>query len=175
MLIAVLGHASGGGGWPPGAVVGPVLAAGALAGLALSRVAWTVPRIVAGLAAVQATVHTTLWIGSSSSTVDPRLASLLTSRVEPHAHPAVVLTPHMLAGHVVAIALTAVVLVSAERAALLLAHLARRLAPRWTAVDVPHRLPRGVRAAERAAVVPRLLHLVTVRGHAPPARVLTLT
>jgi hypothetical protein len=153
----------------------PVLAAGALAGLVLSRVAWTVLRLAAGLAAVQAAVHTMLWIGSSSPTVDPRLASLLTSGVESHVHPAVGVTPHMLAGHVVAIALTALVLVSAERAALLLAHLARRLAPRWTAVDVPHRMPRGIRAAERSAVVPRLLHLVTVRDHAPPVTRLGLT
>jgi hypothetical protein len=116
-----------------------------------------------------------LWIGSSSTTVDPRLASLLTSRGESHVHADVLVTPHLLGGHAVAIALTAIVLVSSDRAVRLLAHLARRLAPRRTPVDVPHRLPRGIRGAERAAVVPRLLHLLTVHCHAPPVTTLALT
>lgn len=175
--IAALGHAVGGGGWPSGHLVAPALLAGAVAGAALSHVAWTAVRLLAGLVAVQLAVHVMLWIGSASPAVDPRLASLATGHGDPqaHAHLMTTLTPHMLAGHAVAISLTVAVLLSAERAALLLAHLARRFAPRRAPVDVPHRLPRGISAAERAVVVPRQLHLVTVRGHAPPASALVLT
>lgn len=168
-LIAVLGHAAGGAGWPSGAAVVPIGLAGAAAGLALSRVAWTALRLFWGLAAAQVAVHALLWIGSGPGPVDPRLAPLGAAADEHLAHPAMALTPHMLAGHALAIAVTAVVLVSAERAASLLAQLARRLCPLWTHVDAPPPLPASLRRAERSAVVPRLPHLVTVRGHAPPA------
>ncbi len=169
VVIATLGHAAGGGGWPAGPMAVPVVLAGAVAGLGLSRVAWTAARLVSGLFAAQLVVHALLWIGSGSSTVDPRLAGLATGHGAPqgHAHLTLSPTPHMIGGHAVAIVLTAVVLLSAERVALLLAHLARRLVPRWTRVDVPHPVVPRLRA-ERSAVVPRLLHLATVRGHAPP-------
>lgn len=173
VVLAALGHAAGGGGWPAGSVAVPVALAGAATGLALSGVAWTALRLFSGLAAAQVAVHALLWIGSGSAPVDPRLTSLVAhgDQVLAHIHPSIVVTPQMLGGHALAIAVTAVVLVSAERAALLLAQLARRLRPLWTHVDSPLPLPTSVRAGERAAVVPRVPHLVTVRGHAPPATV----
>ena len=168
-LTATLGHAYGGGGWPSGTVAITVGLAGVVAGLALARVAWTAPRLFLGLAAAQVAVHALLWIGSGSSAVHPRLAAFAAPGHDGLAHGTATPTPHMVAGHLLAVAVTAVVLVSAERAASLLTQVARRLCPLWTHVDAPPPAPSCPRYVDRITVLRRLHHLVTVRGHAPPS------
>lgn len=151
-------------------MVVPIVAVGALGGLALARATWTVARLFVGLAALQVAVHVVMWLGSGPSSVDPRLAPLAHQHGGSmvHEHMTVMLSPHMLAGHAVAVLATAVALVSVDRALVLLAAVARRLFPLWTPLVVPSAGASPSWWAPRRATVARSPHLVVVRGNAPP-------
>jgi hypothetical protein len=166
--VGLLGHGLGGGdvgGMP--ALVLPALLLGLAAGIVVSAVTWTAPRIAAALIAQQTVAHVLAWVGAGPTSTHPRLGGLVDPASTPGVHDHAALTPRMVVAHLVAAALFAVVLVPADRAiTIALAWVRRiRLAEHRPAVPVvgAASLPR-----ERHRPVPVLVHLCVMRGNAPP-------
>jgi hypothetical protein len=164
--VGILGHAAGGG--DVGgvlALIGPALLLGVAAGLVVSRVTWTAPRVAAALLAQQALAHLLAWIGSGPGAVHPRLSALSGDHQAMHEHAA--LTPRMLAAHVLAAAAFAAALVPADRALSVLAAWVRRIV---VAVrpHVVRRPPVAPLPARTRIPVPQLVELCVMRGNAPP-------
>jgi hypothetical protein len=167
--VGVLGHAMGGG--DIGAVLAllaPALLLGLAAGLVVSRLTWTAPRVALALLAQQALAHALGWVGSGTGSTHPRLAGLADGHAPMHEHAA--LTPRMLAAHVLAAAAFAVALVPADRALSVLAAWVRRIVVRVR----PHVVRRPAVAplpARNRIPVPQLLALCVMRGNAPPGAI----
>jgi hypothetical protein len=170
VLVATLGHALGGGGLPTVASAPVVLIVSALTALGITRIRWTVPRVGAALMGTQAVVHAALWITTAPTSAHPRLAAYLPEQAAAsHAHThAAALSPRMLAAHVLAAAVTAAALVAADSLLALIRAIAARVSLLRVLPDLVPAAPRAV-APRRVTVVPELVHLVTVRGNAPPA------
>lgn len=164
LLLAVAGHVAGGGDAGPGSLGLPV-ALLVLAGCVLaSSSSWTRGRLLVALAGVQVVVHGSLLLASPSAGTDPRLAGLASSTAH-HAHDhAAALTPAMLAGHVVAVGLAALLLARVDVAVVVLWHLARRvLLPALPAsVALPH--------AAGTLVAPALVRVRTAARTASASR-----
>ncbi len=165
--VGLIGHGAGGGSLDDVlALVAPALLLGLAAGLVVSRLTWTAPRVAAALLAQQALAHGLAWVTSSPGSVHPRLGGLADSHAA-MAHDHAALTPRMLAAHVVAAVAFAVALVPADRALSMLAAWVRRVVvvlrpsvvrrPTVAPLPSPARLP-----------VPALLQLCVMRGNAPP-------
>jgi hypothetical protein len=168
--VGLLGHAAGGGALDEVLVlVAPALLVGIAAGLVVSRLTWTVPRVAAALLAQQALAHSLSWITSPSASAHPRLGAL----AEPHAgmlHDHAGLTPRMVAAHLVAAAAFAVALVPAERAVSLLGAWLRRIVV-VLGPAVAARVPVAPLPSPGRLPVPQLVHLCLMRGNAPPGAV----
>jgi hypothetical protein len=170
VLVATLGHALGGGGLPTAASAPVVLIVSALTALGITRIRWTVPRVGAALMGTQAVVHAALWITTAPASAHPRLAAYLPEQAAAsptHTH-AAALSPRMLAAHVVAAAVTAAALVAADSLLALVRAIAARVSLLRVRPDLVPATPRTV-APRPVAVVPPLVHLVAMRGNAPPA------
>lgn len=172
VLVATLGHALGGGGLPAAASTPVVLVVSVLTALGITRIRWTVPRVGAALLATQAVVHAALWITTPATSAHPRLAAYLpeqmtTGHAQGHTH-AAALSPRMIAAHVLAAAVTAAALVAADSLVALVRAFAARVSLLRVLPDLVPATPR-VLAPRPVAVVPQLVHLVTMRGNAPPA------
>lgn len=164
--VGVLGHAAGGG--DVGGVLtflGPALLLGVAAGLVVSRVTWTAPRVAVALLAQQALAHTLAWIGSGPGVLHPRLSALGGDHAPMHEHAA--LTPRMVAAHVLAAAVFAAALVPADRALNVLAAWVRRVVV-VIRPDVVRRPPVAPLPARSRIPVPQLVALCVMRGNAPP-------
>jgi hypothetical protein len=164
--VGVLGHAVGGG--DVGgvlALIAPALLLGVAAGLVVSRLTWTAPRVAAALLAQQALAHVLGWIASGPGEAHPRLSALAGDHHPMHEHAA--LTPRMIAAHVLAAAAFAAALVPADRALSVLAGWVRRV----VVVLRPHvvrRPPVAPLPARSRIPVPQLVALCVMRGNAPP-------
>jgi hypothetical protein len=170
VLVATLGHALGGGGLPTAASAPVVLVVSALTAVGITRIRWTVPRVGAALMGTQAVVHATLWITTAPTSAHPRLAAHLPEQaatVHTHTH-AAALSPRMLAAHLVAAAVTAAALVAADSLLALVRAFAARVSFLRVLPDLVPAPPRAL-APRPVTVVPALVHLVTMRGNAPPA------
>jgi hypothetical protein len=172
VLVATLGHALGGGGLPTVASAPVVLIVSALTAIGITRIRWTVPRVGGALLGTQAVVHATLWITTAPTSAHPRLAAYLpeqaaSAHAQGHTH-AAALSPRMLAAHLIAAAVTAAALVAADSLVALVRAFAARVSLLRVLPDLVPATPRVV-APRRVAVVPQLVHLVTMRGNAPPA------
>lgn len=161
VAVAMTGHALGHGMLldPASLLVAVVLAVGV--GAVVDR-RWSVPRLIAGLAVVQVVVHV---LGGHAA--DARLVSAAL----PHGHAALDAgpggtSPSMLAWHVVAVPVSALLLVAVERSLALLASLARRLRVVRPAV-LPARRPAAMRL-HRPRLLSDLPHLTVSRSNAPP-------
>lgn len=169
LALALAGHALAGG--TVGLGAGTVLPAVAvLVGcVAAAQHAWTVPRIVRALVAVQVVVHGALWLTSGAQQVDPRLAALVTAAGDHHHGSALALTPAMLAAHALAVVVAAVLLAGVDDAVLMLWALGRAVVGRVPAGGPIVAGPRvGVLAAETPRGRTRALLVSPRRG--PPAR-----
>lgn len=169
LTLAHAAHVLAGGEVVPGVVtLLPVLAVLVGCVVAAGR-AWTAPRVVLALAAVQVVVHGTAWMTSGSGSIDPRLAPFASTPASHH-HAAAGLTPAMLGAHVLAVVLAALLLARVDEVVLRLWQLGRTvlgLRPAPVSLPVAHVLvpapaAPGVRRDRRLLVSPR-------RG--PPARV----
>jgi hypothetical protein len=168
VVIAEMGHVAGGGSAGSSAVLVPMVLAAVGVAAVLSRVSWTVPRVAAGLTAIQVIVHGALWLGAGSASTHPRLSGLARDTL-PTAHDhAMALTPSMVLAHLVAAVGTAVLLAAVDATWRLLAAFGRRLLRAATPPLAPPSLrsisPRGMGHLR----VPELLHLTAIRGNAPP-------
>ncbi len=174
--VAVGGHVVAGG--TPDLGVGVVavgLAAAAGCVIASDR-AWTAPRLLGALTAIQVAVHGSLWLGASGRNVDPRLAGLADAHAAlasapAHAHASAAgLTPAMLLGHAVALVLAAMLLSRTDSVVLALWELGRAVLGRRPVVRLPRR---DVAAASRADLVPgvrrRARALLVSPRRGPPA------
>ncbi len=164
LLVAVAGHGAVSGEAEPGPLGLPV-ALLVLAGCVVASArTWTVARLIGALIGIQAVAHVTMLLAAPGSHVDPRLAGLASSgAAHDHGH-AAALTPGMLLAHLLAVAVSAVVLARVDSAVAVLWHLARRLLlpvvadglalPRVVRVPVDEHL-RPVRATVRATASSR--------------------
>ena len=138
LALAVAAHGTAAG----DVVRGPAPVVASLAVLAGCLVAagqaWTARRLVLALLAVQVAVHGSLWLTSAGSELDPRLSGLATGAVV-HQHGAgASLTPGMIAAHLAAVLVSAVLLAGVDAAVLVLWRLGRAvLGVRPSAVPVP--------------------------------------
>jgi hypothetical protein len=155
LLVAVAGHGLAASGAASPGPLGIPMALLVLAGCVVgSARAWTAGRLVAVLLGIQVVAHLTMLLGTPSAQVDPRLVGLATAASEhDHGH-AAALTPSMLAAHLVAVAVAALVLARVDAAVTVLWHLAGRLL-----------LPARVAALRLPSVV-----RVPVDEHLRPAR-----
>jgi hypothetical protein len=103
--------------------------------VAASSRRWTPLRLVAALGAMQLAVHGALWLDSGSGVVDPRLAGLAVGHAT-HVHGGSVASPWMLAAHLAAVVVAALLLARIDDAVALLVGLARLLVVRWHPVVV---------------------------------------
>lgn len=143
LLLATTSHALAGGAASPGPLGLPVALLVVAGCVVASSRAWTPGRLVVVLVAIQVVSHLTMLLGTPSAQVDPRLAGLAASgALHEHGHTAT-LTPTMLVGHAVAVALAAAVLARVDVAVTVLWHLAGRLLVALPAAAVP--LPSLVR------------------------------
>jgi hypothetical protein len=174
--LAVAGHVLGHGAAPDL----PTFLVLVVTGLALGR--WLAHgfgpvRTVVGLASVQVLVHVVAsW--SAAAPLDPRLSApghghaashgvhVMTSHVLPGAHSADV---EMLAWHLLAVPLTALLLVALDRLAALIGRLVGHVARNRPAPVRAPRLPSLRPAPAFLRAVPSRAHLDVLRGNAPPA------
>ena len=169
LVLAVAAHASAGGSVVlPAETVLP--AAAVLAGsVAAARRAWTVPRLLLALLAVQVVVHGTLWLSSGSGTVDPRLAGLVTAGAE-HRHGSLAaLTPGMLGTHALAVVVAAVLLAGVDEAVLRIWSVGRAVVAGGLTVSPVRTVDRLV-AALPATPRGRTRALLVSPRRGPPAR-----
>ena len=174
--LAGLGHGAGGGGLSPAALLTVVVLLLPV-GLLATAVRWTLTRALLGLGLGQVAVHALLTLMAPSAqgyAVSGHRAHGTASLAMAGGHPASALdslvapsmtSPTMLAGHAVALVVTAVLLAKGEDA--LWAVLARLL-PTVRAVRIP--LPSALVLSApptSAAKLSALLH--RLRGRAPPA------
>ena len=169
LSIAAAGHGLAAASSPvpplsPLTVLVAALVAAAL--VAASGRAWTTPRLVGALALVQVAVHGALWLDSGSGQVDPRLAGLAVDH-HAHAHAAALWSAPMLAAHVVAVVVAAVLLARVDVTITLLVELARRLVVRRPAPAVPTR-PRPVVVDHRAVRPASWLERAPIQRRGPP-------
>ena len=164
VVLAAAGHSLGHGtGLDPVTLVVAAAVAAALGALLARR--WSLPRLLLVLALVQVVVHVL-----AGYAADPRLVAA-SAHAHGHAEGAVgtgLSSPSsaMLAWHLVAVPVSAVLLAALARSAVLVASLLRRLL-----VARPVRLralPPVQPPWARPTVRPRLLHLVVSRSNAPP-------
>lgn len=166
--LAAAGHALGGSPvtiTPLLLLVGLLLAAGCVL---VSRTRWTAWRALVALLGIQAAVHATLWFETGSRTIDSRLIGLAgQEHVHEHVSGLGATPAAMVAAHLAAAAVAAVLLGSLEAIACLLVALARRLMNPMPAVRLQI-LPRTATSASRTTAMPVLLPgAVGRRG--PPA------
>jgi hypothetical protein len=168
--LAVTGHLLGHGTAPDLPTFLVLVVAGLVVGTVLAHGS-SPARVVVGLGAVQALVHVVAtW--SAAAPVDARLLGV------GHQHGGAVPMPsmamshgsssHMLAWHVLAVPVTAALLVAVDRIVAVLRELARRTAPVSVVVVPALRRPTLQASAVFLRAVPRQVHLDVLRSNAPP-------
>lgn len=166
LALAHAAHVLAGGEVVPGVVtLLPVLAVLVGCVVAAGR-AWTTPRVLAALAAMQLVVHGSAWVTSGSGSIDPRLAPLSSTPVSHH-HAAAGLTTGMLGAHVLAVVMAALLLVRVDEVVLRLWQLGRTvLGLRPVAVSLP--VAHVLVPAPEAPVVRRDRGLLVSPRRGPP-------
>ncbi len=169
LALALAGHRlAGGPAALDAATVLPALAV--LTGCVVAaQHAWTLPRLVAALAAVQVVVHGTLWLTAGAQQVDPRLAGLVTATAEHQHGPAAALTPGMLAAHALAVVLAALLLAGVDDAVLQVWALGRAILGAGHADAATVREP-AVAAFPGTTPRGRTRYLLVPRRRGPPVR-----
>jgi hypothetical protein len=165
--IAASGHVLAGGEARPT----PLLVVAGLLVLAATMLAssarWTASRLLVALIGMQVVVHGVLWFEEGGRTADPRLAALADPAVAHQHHAAgAASSVGMVAAHLVAVVVAALVLASLDAVVAVLASLARRIQRAGLGVHVPELRSRLAVAVSMPVV--GVLELGAIGRRGPP-------
>lgn len=170
--VALAGHAYVGGSLAMAPIGGLVALAVAVGCVLAAREVWTPLRLLLALATMQVAVHGSMWLAGPAGQVDPRLARFVTDVGPTHAHTGPGATSAgMVAAHLVAIVVAAVLLAGLDATGELLRALARVVRRLWSGPPLPLGAACGLVPSHRVPTTASVLLAPATSRRGPPALV----